>query len=335
MIRKNYLYLLMVLFVGVVLIGLWLSFMDVQQLKESMLQVRGRYLMYAALIYIAAYFIRSYRWNMLIKPIVKLSPIQSWIFSLGSNFSNYLIPLRVGELVKAWFVKKHHGVSMSQSLPSIFIDKSLDTMGILFVLIMMPFIRFRMTSAMLILLSMLILVFVLSLAILIGATKHKKKSERVLSYMFSLLPEIIQVKLNKIISIFISGLNIFEHHWSTLLFVTILTAIGIVLDGLYFYFMFLAFSINLDFILVLFGYTLINLSYALPQPPAQVGSNEWMMVIVFSLGFGLTSQSAGAIMATAHILTALIISIGGTISFTYSGTNLIKLLLKGDNLNES
>jgi hypothetical protein len=34
-------------------------------------------------------------------------------------------------------------------------------------------------------------------------------------------------------------------------------------------------------------HTLINLSYAILRPPAQLGSNEWMMIIIFSIGFGL------------------------------------------------
>jgi len=50
---------------------------------------------------------------------------------------------------------------------------------------------------------------------------------------------------------------------------------------------------------VLFGYSLINLSYGLPQPPAQLGSNEWMMIVIFSLGFSLTKSAASAVMAFA------------------------------------
>ncbi len=91
---------------------------------------------------------------------------------------------------------------------------------------------------------------------------------------------------------FISELNLFEHHPLKLVLALFLTAGGeVLLDGIYFYLLFRAFGILYPFTLVfLFGYTLINLSYAIPQPPAQLGSNEWMMIIIFSIGFGLTGR---------------------------------------------
>jgi len=81
---------------------------------------------------------------------------------------------------------------------------------------------------------------------------------------------------------------------------------------------------------VLFGYTLINLSYALPQPPAQLGSNEWMMIIIFSAGFALTKDSASAIMAFAHVLTAVLIGITGLIAILGSGGQALKVMIHGD-----
>jgi uncharacterized membrane protein YbhN (UPF0104 family) len=85
--------------------------------------------------------------------------------------------------------------------------------------------------------------------------------------------------------------------------------------------------------MVLFGYTLINMSYALPQPPAQLGSNEWMMIIIFSLGFNLTKSSASAIMAFAHILTALLMGIVGAFAFAYSGFEVLKMIFKGEKID--
>jgi uncharacterized membrane protein YbhN (UPF0104 family) len=79
---------------------------------------------------------------------------------------------------------------------------------------------------------------------------------------------------------------------------------------------------------VLFGYTLINLSYIIPQPPAQLGSNEWMMIIIFSLGFGLTQNIASAIMVFAHVYTACIISILGIVGFSYAGIKSVKQIQK-------
>jgi len=147
---------------------------------------------------------------------------------------------------------------------------------------------------------------------------------------FSKLPSRVGSKLISYMEIFIRGLNILEHHWTILFSAVLLTAVGVALDGTYFYLLFRAFSVNYPFVLVLFGYTLINLSYAIPQPPAQLGSNEWMMIIIFSIGFGLTKESASAIMVFAHVLTALIMSILGIFSFSLSGYDVLKAVYKDD-----
>jgi uncharacterized protein (TIRG00374 family) len=110
------------------------------------------------------------------------------------------------------------------------------------------------------------------------------------------------------------------------------TILGVILDGLYFWLIFRAFEMVYPFAMVLFGYTLINLSYALPQPPAQLGSNQWMMIIIFSLGFGLTKASASAVMALAHVLTAVLITISGGIALSITGSQILKKIFTGENL---
>jgi len=119
-----------------------------------------------------------------------------------------------------------------------------------------------------------------------------------------------------------------------LIYAVLLTALGIGLDGLYFWLIFRAFGIGYPFIKVLFGYTLINLSYALPQPPAQLGSNEWMMIIIFSIGFALTRQDASAIMAFAHVLTAILIGSLGLLAIILSGRQILKDIFHGDKIYE-
>jgi len=185
-----------------------------------------------------------------------------------------------------------------------------------------------------ILLVLLALVFVLSLALLLMAALNQKGVHSFFEKVLAILPRVFRAKAQGFMKLFVAGLNIFEHHWTVLAVSILLTALGVFLDGFYFYSLFRAFGMSYPFAMVLFGYTLINLSYALPQPPAQLGSNEWMMIIIFSIGFGLTKDSASAVMVFAHILTALIMSILGIISFSVSGYDVIKAVYKDDKTYE-
>ncbi|MBM4402940.1 MAG: flippase-like domain-containing protein [Candidatus Cloacimonetes bacterium] len=331
--NKRNLSLLTGLILGLVMILVWLHYVDVSQMRLHMLKADLGLIGLAVLLYLSAYFIRSIRWNLLLRQKVQLSIWQTWIFVWGGNFVNYLIPIRLGELVKAWFVRRHHQIPVAQSLPSIFIDKFFDTIAIFFILITLFFIPVGHSKAMLILVALSIIVFLVFLAMILMAVFFRVQIVSILNRFFGWLPKRLREKVAGNLEMFISGLNMFEHHWMVLVGAVLLTVLGVVLDGLYFFYIILAFGQQLPFFMVLFGYTLINLSYALPQPPAQLGSNEWMMIIVFSIGFGLTKDSAAAIMASAHILTAVIISLLGVIAFGISGFSILKTIFKGEQIN--
>lgn len=306
-------------------------------LDEVILRIRGvawQPVVMAATCYLMAYLLRSLRWNVLLARHREIPCRKTWQYSMAGNFVNYLIPIRMGEVVKAWFIKHNHDSSIVAALPSIFIDKSFDTVGIFFVLIMLPFIGVQISGAMIVLMALLFAVFVISLLLIMAAAWKKERVMRVLNRMASILPKRIGRKIGVYVEMFIHGLNIFEHHWSRLLLAIVLTGLGIVADGLYFWLVFQAFRIDISYSTVLFGYTLINLSYALPQPPAQLGSNEWMMLIIFSMGFKLTSTDASAIMAFAHVLTFSLMSLIGIPALALGGKQVLKQMIKGDEIDD-
>jgi uncharacterized protein (TIRG00374 family) len=317
--KKSTISILVGFVIGLILIILWIFTIDVSFLFQSLKNIRFQFVILAGIFYITAYFIRSFRWNLILRSQVILSMKESWLVASAGNWLNYIIPIRAGELIKALLIKKLKNMSAVSVMPSIFIDKFFDTIGIFFVLLLLPFISLKVSSGLRLLIILLILMFVVAFIILLMAATHKGRITIILQKFFAWIPKRFREKINNLIELFINGLNIFDHHRSIILYSVILTAIGIMFDSLYFFMIFLAFNQNIGFLIILFGYTLINLSYALPQPPAQLGSNEWMMIIIFSLGFGLTHNAASAIMVFAHIFTACIISILGIIGFSYAG----------------
>jgi uncharacterized protein (TIRG00374 family) len=316
------------LIVGLVLIITWVFTFNFDFLLNSLKTLNYNMVILAGLLYVTAYIVRSFRWNLLLRNQIKLSVKESWLISAAGNWINYLIPIRAGELIKAILIKRIKKTSAVSILPSIFIDKFFDTLGIFFVLLLIPFVTIKISRGLNILIILLILMFAVIFTILILAAKKKERTTNILQVLFFWLPQNLRSTINNLIRIFIDGLNIFEHHYSIILYSVLLTAVGVLLDGLYFFCIFKAFNSNVSFLIVLFGYTLINLSYVLPQPPAQLGSNEWMMIIVFSMGFGLTHNIASAIMVFAHVFTAVIISVLGIIGFSYAGIKSVKQIQK-------
>lgn len=332
--RKNLFTLIVGLAIGIVLIVIWLRQTPLNEIQAHFSGLRLGWVMLASLCYLGAYFLRSWRWNLLINIPTKPNLWRTWLYAMGGNWLNYLIPIRIGDVARAWFIKKHHHTPLMAALPTVFIDKAFDTLAILFIIIVLPFTSLQVSRPMLLLLGLLIIVFCLTLGLLLMAAWFKEGVSRILKRLFFWAPRKLKARLDAAIRLFIDELNLFEHRPARLMMAIFLTAAGVTLDGSYFYLLFRAFGIPYPFALALFGYTLINLSYALPQPPAQLGSNEWMMIIIFSIGFGLTKSAASAIMAFAHVLTAILMSAWGIPALALMGKDLVLQLIKGDKLDD-
>lgn len=334
MTRKNRNTLIIGLLIGIILIVAWLYYTPLSEIQAQIAKVNYVWVLYASLIYLFAYFLRSLRWRLLIPAPANPNIFKTWLYSMAGNLLNYLIPIRAGDFARGWFIKRHYNIPYAKALPSVFVDKAFDTLAILFVIVILPFTTIELSTPMIILLCLLTLVFIIAMSILLASVRYKERVVKIITFLFSWLPHNVKVKVNPAIEMFIEELNIFEHHPGKLLLALFFTAGGVLMDGLYFYLLFRAFGIMYPFALVLFGYTLINLSYAIPQPPAQLGSNEWMMIIIFSIGFGLTKTTASAIMAFGHILTAALMSLGGIIAFSALGPGLFLNVFKGEKIDD-
>lgn len=330
--KRQVLFLILGLILGILLILLWLRMVDPSELWQAIQDVNTSTLALALGFYMLAYFVRSVRWHLLMDKARRPTLIKVWGYSLIGNLINYLIPIRAGEVAKAWLLKKQDSLPMSSSLSIIFIDKSFDTFGIFLALALLPFLALTLSPAMYILMGGLALVFVISIGLVLLAMFNPQKVTHVLGKLFFWLPKRFHARRDEFFRLFIGGMDLFRSQPLKLLVALVLTILGVVIDGLYFWLVFRAFGMLYPFAMVLFGYTLINLSYALPQPPAQLGSNQWMMIIIFSLGFGLTKASASAVMALAHVSTAVLITLSGGIALSITGSRILRKIFKGENL---
>jgi len=138
-------------------------------------------------------------------------------------------------------------VGISDSLPLIIVDKTFDTLAILVVLAMLPFLRLQLSGGIILLMVILGLFFIFSVGIILCAAWKKELVSAFLGGILSIFPKRLKDKMMEFLERFVAGLNIFEHSGYTLVLAVLLTLLGIFLDGLYFYLMFLSFGIGMSF----------------------------------------------------------------------------------------
>ncbi len=317
---------------GLVSLLIWINLVNVSEVMSSFRNLDMTYIIIGIISYIMAYFIRSLRWQLLLKTIVTISKFKAFIFLMGGQFANYLVPLRTGELLKCYFVRKFTGIRMSQVMPSVFLDKVFDTSGIILILLLLPLLPIQMSPYLNYLVILIVIVTVLGIALLFSVMMNRELSLKFINKLLFIFPASWKSRMNGIIEHFVDGLVNFKKYRKLVAPVFLLSILAILFDSLFFYSLFLAFNKDVNYFYILFGYTLIYLSYIVPHPPAQVGSNELLMVLIFAIGFGMNREIVSGIMVFSHIITGIIIIGVGLFSFSYGGINLLKNIERGDKI---
>jgi len=298
---------------------LWVKIIDIDQLMVYFAQAQIVFVIPAILFYLFSYFVRSERLRKLLSHKKHIPMFKNYTYALAGNFLNYFIPIRAGEVAKCVFYKKNHEIGFSESAPLVLIDKIFDTFAIFVVLLLIPFTDVVLSAYLNVLIMLLIVVFIIGFSLVFIISKKERYLANLLKKILFFIPIKYKNRIDEFINLFVKGLSIFKHNKRLLVPSIILTFVATISDSMFFYFMFSVFDMPIGFMKVLFGYTLIFLSYSLPHPPAQIGSNELIMILIFSIGFGFNENLVSAVMAFSHLITAIVILISGTICLFLAG----------------
>lgn len=313
---------------GLIFIIVWLKIINWKEFINYLRHFDLITVLYFSGFYLLAYFLRSFRWKLILSPIYKMGILESFGIFMTGLLINFLIPIRAGELAKSMILKNKHRVPISLSLPSIFIDKLTDLFPIVFILLLIPLVSIKLNSYLFTIILLLFLIFLLFLAFLFFATYHKEKSFKILKKSLRLFPKKFRNKMEDFFAKFVDGMAIMKNRQGEMFLIYFITILAVISEAIYIYVLFSAFGISVSYWKILFGYTLMNLTYILPTPPAQIGSNQLMWVLIFSIGLGINENLTSAAVTFSHLLTTIIIFAVGIISLTslkIRFTDIIKL----------
>jgi uncharacterized protein (TIRG00374 family) len=306
--------LLFLLFLGLIFLFIWLKIVNLPQLFAYFRDISVSKGILFSFFYLLAYFFRSLRWRLIMFPIKKLSVFSAFLIYMIGLFFNYLIPIRAGEVAKAALLKTKYQLRFSHTLPTIFLDKLFDLMPILLILLLIPILAIQLTHFLQGVIALLLFIWLLFFMFLFFAIYHQTKAIALLHRLMPLCPHQFREKLSDFFSHFVHGLSILrgKHFMNSM--IMLLTICAVFSEAFFIYSLFLLFGATISFPAILFGYTLMNLTYILPTPPAQIGSNQFMWTIIFSFALGVNENLTGAVVTFSHLLTAFIIIFTGILA---------------------
>ncbi len=311
---------------GAIFLTAWIRIVDWQEFLSYFHEFDLKMVLVFSLFYLLAYILRSLRWRIILKPIYKMGFMESFSIFMSGMLVNYIIPVRAGEIAKSVILKTRENVKISDSLPSIFIDKLTDLFPIILIMILIPLISVKLNSALYIIIILLFFIFLIFLAFLFFAVNHKNKAIRILNFFLKLIPKKYRKRFEGFFINFVDGMAIMHGRFAENCLVYFLTILAVLSEAIYIYAVFRAFGSEVSYLKILFGYTLMNLTYILPTPPAQIGSNQFMWVLIFSFALGVNENLTSAAVAFSHLLTSIWIFIIGGISLIALKINFNQLL---------
>lgn len=299
---------------GAIFLFAWLKIVDWKEFIVYFKTFDLKYVLIFSIFYVLAYFLRSLRWRIILAPIYKMGVWESFTLFMSGLLINYLIPVRAGEFAKSIILKKKRDVRISASLPSIFIDKLTDLFPILLIMILIPLVAVKMNLTLTIIIILLFLIFLVFIGFLFFAINHRSKAIKILHFFLKFFPNKFRTRFEDFFMNFVDGMAIMQARPIDNIKVYFLTLLAVCSEAIYIFAVFKAFGAEISYPQILFGYTLMNLTYILPTPPAQIGSNQFMWVLIFSFALGIDKNLTSAAVTFSHLLTSLWIFGLGAIS---------------------
>ena len=300
-----------------------------QVLKDHLITPEG--ILHASiggLAFALAFTLRGARWKLFLNRISKVSIFKVIRIYWIGVFINFLLPVQGGEVAKSLMLKKVAGIPVSQSLPTVAMDKALDLMPVLGLIVIAPFIPGIHMNITLWLILGFVSVVLSTLMIIVALTVWKRLvAIQLIHFFMKLLPKGIGSKIEGFGMNFVDSLIEGARRPKTFIPAAMLTALAILCEGIFA--LEESQAVGLDTMglgIAIFGYTMFTMFSVLPTPPGQVGTNEGAMAIVFTSLLGFSQNKVLAMSILSHLVSPAIMTLIGLVSLGSLGLTLSSIL---------
>jgi len=307
------------IFFGIVISVVFLFFVVKNLNIKNILGIisNGQYLwiLPPLITYTAAFFFRSIRWMFLLLPVKKIHWKQLFSSLLMGFAANCIFPMRFGEFARAYIVGKKHNVSKSSALATIVLERIMDGVSILILLVIAvpflpvfpPWVKRTIFIAVILFISVLI-----SFSILI-IKKHFVDILKKVPFIRYELKEMLVHKIKK----FITGFEVIKDI-KNFLIVIFLSLCVWVCETVSIYFLVKIVGVNLSFFAIVFVLFVTIIGVMIPAAPGSLGTFEAAFVVGMMF-FKIPKETAFAAALISHAIGGLYVTSLGVYYFFKEG----------------
>ena len=313
---------------------LWaLQGLDLKQVFTYLQHGNYLWLIPSVAVYFLAVLVRTWRWDYLLRPLKRISIRRLFPVVVIGYMGNNIFPFRIGELLRAYVLKRNEDVSISSSLATIVVERIFDGLTmLLFVFVALPTVPSLPDGLRYIVIVGGVL-FLGALVVFLFLAAKPNVAARIYNPLIDhLLPQKYGVKLRGFIERFILGLAALRDVRQV--FMIFFTSILIwLLETVKYWFVMHAFQMDLSFFTLMLMNGIVNLSTTLPAAPGYIGTFDAPGIAVL-VAFNVARELATAYTLVLHAALWLPITLLGFFYMIREGLHWSDLT-KASHLRES
>lgn len=332
--------------VGVIIsaVFVWLALqgLKLDEFWEAVTHANYWWILPGIAVYFVGVWARAWRWHYLLGPIKKISTAAMFPIVTIGYMGNNIYPLRAGEVLRAVILKRRHGVPVSASLATIFVERIFDGVVMLsFVFLNLNELAklntdsgFAGSIQQIAILGTL--AFFGALVVFLVAAMFPQVTIKVGTWFIEhLLPQKLHAKLINLMHKFLGGLASLRSPMNILM--VFLTSVVIwLLETAKYWFVMHAFNFEVSFFALMLMNGIVNLATSLPGAPGHIGTFDTPGIAVLK-AYGIEQAVATGYTIVLHAALWLPVTLLGAYYLTKEGlqwNDSLRAELSGDGAKE-
>jgi len=278
-------------------LGLFFLRTDLGELGDALAEANYWWVVPAVAIWFAAAVIRSLRWHYLLHGLADIKALSLYPIVIIGYMANNLLPLRTGELVRAYVMSERHQLSKMATLGTIAVERIFDGI-VLVAFLLLAGAMLGLSSELRTLAVAMTAAFAVLLSLFVYIASSPVRAQRWMERLVNLLPHGLRERAQTLADSFISGLQSLQSP-SLVLLVLATSAAAWLLEALMYYLVGLSFDIGEGFAAYLMVTAAANLAITLPSTSGGIGPFELLTKETLTF-LGVGSATAGAYAVALH-----------------------------------
>ena len=127
--------------VSIILLAYFLFTVDVGRMLGALAGANYWYVVPSVGMYFVSVYFRSMRWNVMLRHLKPVGARRLFPVVVVGYMANNLLPMRLGELVRSYYLSEREGVSATSALVTVFVERIFDALALLFfIAVITPFV---------------------------------------------------------------------------------------------------------------------------------------------------------------------------------------------------